>query len=320
MTWDDFDRWAPRSVRSGAAQLVTSGLLPEPEATARVAEQLAAQLPAGIATPLHQLCTVRSSGPDRSLVGHLWMRVRPTGQEVEAFVLDIEILPALRGRGWGRSTVLAAEQAARAAGASVVRLNVFGRNAAGVRLYDGLGYEVVGSTMTRRLEGGSPAAPTGRPAPRSVDLQPMDAERYAGFRDRRVADRAAAITRSGALSAAGARRAAADELDRLLPDGPATTDHRLWVASEGDDPVGDVWIRLGRRSDGCHAFVQELRPSRPGRLPVLVRAVECGCHGLGARSLTLSVPESLPAYDGQRRVLVEHCGFRVAAQTVSKAT
>jgi GNAT superfamily N-acetyltransferase len=52
------------------------------------------------------------------------MRIRPSSDEVEAFVLDVDVLPELRGHGWGRATMLAAEQAARDAGASVLRLSV----------------------------------------------------------------------------------------------------------------------------------------------------------------------------------------------------
>ena len=276
MTWDDFDRWTPVSLRGAAAQLTASGLLSEPEASVRVAEQLAEQLPDGIATPLHRLWTVRSSGAGGSTVGHLWMRIGPSADVVEAFVLDIEVLPELRGRGWGRSAMLAAEQAARDAGASVVRLNVFAHNAAGVRLYESLGYVVVGATLLRRLDGRPPTAPPGPAPQRPVTLRPVDTEQYAG-------------------------------------SGP-----RLWRAVDGTEAVAEVWLRLVRRSDGRHAIVQELRLHHPDRLPAVVVAVEQLCRGLDVTSLTVSVPESLPAPPTAAQVLVERCGFRVAAQTMAK--
>ncbi len=316
MTWDVFDRWAPQSVSDGAAQLKASGLLEEPEATARVREQLAELLPAGIATPLHLLWTVRATVQD-ALVGHLWMRIRPSSDEVEAFVLDVDVLPELRGHGWGRATMLAAEQAARDAGASVLRLSVFGHNSAGVRLYEGLEYGVVGATMTRQLDVPSRTAPAGPVAEASVRLDPMTVEQYAGFRDRRDADHGR--VRPGVRSAEGARRSAAADLDRLLPDGPATPGHRLWSSHADAGPVADVWVRLEERSGGRHASLQELRLVLGDRLIAVVSAVERSCRALGARSLTVSVPESLPACSSDAQAVLEHCGFRVAAQTMAKA-
>jgi ribosomal protein S18 acetylase RimI-like enzyme len=277
MTWDDFDRWAPLSLRGAAAQLVTSGLLPEPEAAARVAEQFADQLPAGIATPLHHLWTVRSTGRDRSPVGHLWMRVRPSALEVEAFVLDVEILPELRGHGWGTAAMVAAEQAARDVGASVVRLNVYGHNAAGIRLYEALGYDVVSATLLRVIDPHPPPAPPGTAPQRSGDLRVDGTEQHTGSAP------------------------------------------RLWRAFEAGEPVADVWMRLERRSDGDHAFVQELRLWHLDRMPAVVVAVERACRELGVRSLTLSAPGSIAGHPTASRVLVERCGFRGAAQTMAKA-
>jgi GNAT superfamily N-acetyltransferase len=278
MTWDDFDHWSPHSLRGAAAQLAASGLLPEAEADARVTQQLLEQLPFGVATPDHRLWTVRSTAPGAAPVGHLWMRVRPSGHEVEAFVLDVDVLPELRGRGWGRAAMLAGEQAAREAGASVVRLNVYAHNTAGVRLYEGLGYGVVGATLLRSLGGLPTPRPTGPVPQPSVDLRPV---------------------------------------------GPASegSDPRRWEAFDGTTLVADVMLRVARRSDGRHAYVQELRLVDPGRLPDVAVAVEHAGRDLGARSLTVSVPGSLPAYPVLQvlQVLVERCGFRVAAQTMAKA-
>jgi ribosomal protein S18 acetylase RimI-like enzyme len=292
MSWDDFDRWSPHSVRGAAAQLVASGLLPEPEAWAQVSGQLADLLPDGIATPLHHLWSVRSDG---SWIGCLWMRVGPAGHEVVADVLDIEILPEARGHGWGRSTLLAAEQMACELGASVVRLNVYLHNTPAVRLYESLSYAVTGATLTRRLDG-APAALPGDPPP-EVDLEVMTDREYADFRSR--------------LGPAA--------LDRMLPRGPATPDHLLWRG--GGEPPADIWVRLARRSDGCHAHLQAVRSPREGsdHLPSVLSVVAAACRSLEARSLTLSVPQALPArWADVSTVLTERCGLRVAAATMTK--
>ena len=153
MTWDDFDPWSERSVRGFAAQQVASGRVPAAEAEAYAAEQFAELLPAGLATPLHLFWTVRGAGPDAPLVGHLWLRVRPLAAEVEAYVFDVEVLPEARGRGLGRATMLAAEDEARARGATVMRLNVFGHNAAAIGLYESLGFAVTSTAPSEHASG-----------------------------------------------------------------------------------------------------------------------------------------------------------------------
>jgi hypothetical protein len=79
----------------------------------------------------------------------------PDGRE--AYLFDIELVPEARGRGLGRATMLAAEQTARSLGATRMGLNVFGHNTVAARLYDSLGYLVVGEVLTRPVEPPAPA-------------------------------------------------------------------------------------------------------------------------------------------------------------------
>jgi ribosomal protein S18 acetylase RimI-like enzyme len=152
MTRAEFDAWAPHSVSNFADQQVSAGLMSPPEATALAERAFAELLPQGLETPLHHFWTVRETGgPDRA-AGHLWVRVQPLDDEVEAYVYDVELVPDARGRGLGRATVLAAEAEARDLGASVLRLNVFGHNPAAVRLYDRLGLIVESAVLQHRLE------------------------------------------------------------------------------------------------------------------------------------------------------------------------
>jgi len=163
MTWDDFDAWAPRSVRDLAAGRVAAGLQDPEGALAFAEDVLLGLLPDGLATPLHHLWSVRW-GPADEAVGHLWLRVRPTGREIEAYVLDIGIDPALRGRGLGRATMLAAERAAGDLAATVARLTVLAHNTRARRLYESLGYTVAEVTATKRLAARrvGPASPSVR--------------------------------------------------------------------------------------------------------------------------------------------------------------
>ena len=68
------------------------------------------------------------------------------------FVFDIEIVADARGRGLGRSAMLAAERFALDLGRKAVGLNVFGPNETARRQYDSLGYQVVSTSMTKHLD------------------------------------------------------------------------------------------------------------------------------------------------------------------------
>lgn len=143
MTWDEFEEFAEASMRGFAARLDSADLMSTDEAASYARLQLADLLPEGIATPLHLLRTVREVAPGEPVVGHVWVRVgpgEPPNDAVEAYVFDIELVEAARGRGLGTATMLAAEQAARDLGASSIRLNVFDRDVPARRMYERLGY------------------------------------------------------------------------------------------------------------------------------------------------------------------------------------
>ncbi len=73
------------------------------------------------------------------------LRLRPNG--TSAWVFDIRVDDAQRGKGLGRALMEAMHAAARDLGATSVGLNVFGHNTAAVRLYESLGYRVTAQQM-----------------------------------------------------------------------------------------------------------------------------------------------------------------------------
>lgn len=151
MTWEEFDAWTEPSARGFAARLADAGLMTPEEAAGYARGQLADLLPEGIATPLHLLSTVREAVPDQPVVGHLWLRVAPAvppATVVEAYVFDIELVEAARGRGLGTATMLAAEEAARELGAGSIGLNVFVQDVPALRMYERLGYVTVAEDTT----------------------------------------------------------------------------------------------------------------------------------------------------------------------------
>jgi ribosomal protein S18 acetylase RimI-like enzyme len=287
MTPAQFGDWSRHSVRSFSAQQVAAGLQPAPEAAAFAERQILVLLPSGLDTPQHS----------------------------EAYVFDVEILPEARGRGLGRATMLAAEEAARDQRADVVRLNVFGHNVPAIRLYESLGYSAASISMAKPLR--RPDARLDVAGPR-LELRDMTAEEYVAFRARLETGHAADLARSGAMPLEEARRTVADNLASLLPRGRLSPGNLLWTAYVDGEAVGHVWCHLDERSDGMSAFVHDLAvredPHDPGRGLALLAEAERGCRARGVTSMGLSVVGG----DTAARSLYEEAGFEVTALSMVK--
>jgi ribosomal protein S18 acetylase RimI-like enzyme len=105
-------------------------------------------LPAGVETAEHHLLVGVVDGPE---VGMLWLKIPTTPEPVVAFVYGVEVDEPMRGRGYGRAIMLAAESYAREHGAATIRLHVFGDNTVARGLYESLGYETTNVNMAKSL-------------------------------------------------------------------------------------------------------------------------------------------------------------------------
>lgn len=143
-----FDRWRAHAVRQYARDWISAGV-PEDEALARSETVHAQLLPEGPATPGVRLHHLHADGAE---VGHLWVADRETeAGEREAYVYDVEVAEAHRGRGHGRTLMLLAERIAHEAGHGAVGLHVFAGNTPAATLYASLGYRTTHRNFTKRL-------------------------------------------------------------------------------------------------------------------------------------------------------------------------
>ncbi|MEV0264155.1 GNAT family N-acetyltransferase [Streptomyces sp. NPDC050617] len=142
----EFPAWQAAS-REGYVQELAERGLGRAEAMAKSAADHVALLPDGAESADTALRFLVHDGVD---VGALWVRLRgPKGPG--GFVYDIEIDPGHRGRGHGRTLMLAAERECLAAGADRIGLSVFADNTPAVRLYASLGYEATDSHFYKPL-------------------------------------------------------------------------------------------------------------------------------------------------------------------------
>ncbi|MFS0852984.1 N-acetyltransferase family protein [Microbacterium sp. 179-I 3D4 NHS] len=140
MTPERFERFGASTQAAFAHDLVQSGRYGHEDAREESARQFARELPQGLATPGQALFTATADGEE---VGILWIGMREREGRPHAFVLDVEVSPDHRRRGFGRELMHAAEQEARARGADSIGLHVFGFNTGAAAMYEQLGYRRV---------------------------------------------------------------------------------------------------------------------------------------------------------------------------------
>jgi ribosomal protein S18 acetylase RimI-like enzyme len=149
MAPDDLDALLARIVSEYALEQVSAGNWPEDSADELGRAEIARLLPQGGDTPG---MAILSAFDGELRVGHVWLQLEPriaaTG---EAWIYDIAVAEDLRGRGYGRRLLTAAEAEARRAGATYLALNVFGDNAVARSLYESSGYAIKTMQMRRAL-------------------------------------------------------------------------------------------------------------------------------------------------------------------------
>ena len=149
MTSDEVEVLIARTAREFAAEQVTAGNWPEESAQELGLAETARLLPQGGDTAGMSILAA-FDGDVR--VGYVWLNLEPRiSTSGEAWIYDIEVAGELRGRGYGRLLLEAAEDEARRAGATYLGLNVFGANRVARSLYESSGYEVKTIQMRKAL-------------------------------------------------------------------------------------------------------------------------------------------------------------------------
>ncbi len=147
MDRSEIEGFIAASTREHVAQRVRSGE-DEITATRAAAEQLVTLFPDGVSTADHLMFRIENGGV---ALGSLWMGPADSGEPGMWWIWDIAVDEEQRGRGYGKTAMLLAEDEARAHGASELGLSVFGYNTIARRLYERLGYEAVAIRMTKKL-------------------------------------------------------------------------------------------------------------------------------------------------------------------------
>jgi len=150
MTAEEFGPWRESEIEGYTEDILRNGRFAPETAHDKALESFDRLLTAGLETPGHVIWAAED--PDTGgRVGFLWLG--PSEEPTQAWVFDIGVDEALRGRGYGRALILAFEDEARTRGYIRVGLNVFGHNEVARHLYESLGYTEVARQMTKPLSG-----------------------------------------------------------------------------------------------------------------------------------------------------------------------
>ena len=152
MTADEFRAYRQHSVATYADDLVRNVKLSPEAAQARSAAVLHELLPEGLGTQDHWIEVAEDEHGMR--VGVLWFARRATPAGDIAYLFDIEVEEAARGRGLGRRIMELFEGEVAALGLGRIELNVFGHNDVARRLYEDLGYVEMSRQLFKELDAG----------------------------------------------------------------------------------------------------------------------------------------------------------------------
>jgi len=147
-TQAEFDEWLPRQEAGYAEMIIASGSMPPEAAREKARRDTQRMFSGGLSTP-GQLVFRVIAGDEP--VGWLWLAVPGPDDPAMAWVYDVAVDEAYRGRGYGRQAMLLAEREALARGMTSIGLNVHGQNSVAISLYDSLGYAVTAQQMKKLL-------------------------------------------------------------------------------------------------------------------------------------------------------------------------
>ena len=107
-------------------------------------------LPQGLKTPGHFFFTLETDETEEK-VGSLWFTLDEHEGEKTIFVMDIQIDPRHRRKGYGSEAFLLMEEKAREMGIHIITLHVFSDNTSARAMYEKLGYIGPSELMVKRL-------------------------------------------------------------------------------------------------------------------------------------------------------------------------
>jgi GNAT superfamily N-acetyltransferase len=150
MAEDEFESWQEQAIRDYAGDKIQAGTWRPDGALERSRNEFLTLLPNGVQSADQYLYMLEDEVAGRK-VGIIWFAVREGESKPGAFIYDIVVDEAERGKGYGRQAMLALEDKVRALGLDTIGLHVFGHSTIARDLYLKVGYEITDYVMVKKL-------------------------------------------------------------------------------------------------------------------------------------------------------------------------
>jgi GNAT superfamily N-acetyltransferase len=126
-----------------------------------------------------------------------------------------------------------------------------------------------------------------------VTLEPMTADRFVQWREQEIIEFAKDKVKASVWPEDKAMKASAAEIASLLPDGPDTAGHDLFVAIADGTEVGQLWLFTDPEALAPETFIYEIaideQHQGKGLGRSLLAAAETWCAERGVKVVRLNV-------------------------------
>ena len=146
----EFEPFMQISMHDQAQGQVQTGQWKADEADANIQKLRAQFLPQGLNTPNHYFFALTTEDLAQN-VGSLWFTVVEQDGKRTFFVMDIQVYPEYRRRGYGSQAFRQMEAKALEMGITRISLHVFKQNHAARAMYEQLGYTGPHEAMVKEL-------------------------------------------------------------------------------------------------------------------------------------------------------------------------
>lgn len=151
MTEEEFEVFLPISMKDQIDGHIESGFWKAEEAEANMQKLREQNIPQGLHTPNHFFYTLYTAESDEK-IGWFWYVLAERGGDRFFFVMDIQILPEFRRKGYADMAFSKMEEHAASLGIKKIALHVFKHNTGARKLYEKLGYVGKDENMLKMLQ------------------------------------------------------------------------------------------------------------------------------------------------------------------------
>jgi len=146
MTDDEFRLYFEKKIKRYTEVLSQNVHEEGEEPSSKALKQLNNLLPQGNKTPNHFLFNIYK---DEHVKGFVWLKVEK--EKKSAFLYEIYIFEEFRSKGFGTEVMNYIEEWLNKKEVHYLKLHVFGNNAGARRLYEKLGFGIVGVNMLKSI-------------------------------------------------------------------------------------------------------------------------------------------------------------------------